>query len=241
MQNEGILSLADSISVADAAVAAVLLACACACYRKGLVRSVFDLCGAFTALALSGWLYPEVSGLLRRNWGLFDYLKELVARRLMFSGATVEQTVKSQATFIGELPVPRFLSELLLQGNNDELYRIFNVEAVEDYVASYIAGMIINAATLVLVSAVVFALLRVLSRSLNIVNKIPVIGAVNRLGGALCGLAQGTVLIWFLLAAATLFLVKPPFVEWLDAAQRSVLAGWFYRNNLIMELIAKVI
>lgn len=240
MPKEGIGSIAGAVSMADVLVGVILLICVYTCYRKGLVKAVFDLFGVFAALALANGLYPEVCRVVRENWGLLDLLKTAVAQRLGFSGVLGEQTVKAQATFINGLPVPKFLSELLLQGNNDELYRIFNVTAVEDYVASYIANMLLNAAVLVVVFAVVFAALRFVSRGLGIVNKIPVIGTLNRLGGAVCGFAQGTLIIWVLFAAAALLFVRPPFSEWLDAVESSRVARLFYENNMIMDMIVKI-
>ncbi len=208
-------------------------------YCKGLIKSVFGVCALFIGLFVSQWLYPIVSGFLKSYTGLPGIIQSFLTEHLGLKEALVEQTVAAQATFIEGLHLPAALSQLLLVNNNSELYRLLQVDKVQDFVSAYLTGLIINGIAMLLVFLATLAVLAMISASLDLLAKLPVISTFNKAGGVACGLLTGTVVIWLLFVAATLLFMQPTLSTLMTQLETSRLAVVFYEHNLLLNMITK--
>ena len=61
-----------------------------------------------------------------------------------------------------------------IENNNYEVYNIFNVDTLSDYVASYLANVALNIIAVAATFLLVFLLIRLIGFALEIVAKLPV-------------------------------------------------------------------
>ena len=229
-----------SVHIMDVVFIAIVLLCIANGYRRGLVKSVFGLFSVIIALVIANRLYPIVSGALRQVDFVYSGVKTWLIDRLGLYDQLQDQTLAAQNRLIEELPLPGFITDLLLNHNNAELYRLFDVSAVEDFIAGYIANMLLNTLALVLTFVLALLIMRLIGKSLNIVSKIPVIGQLDRLGGALCGVVSGILLVWVIVAVGVLLLTTAAIAPWVAAANESWLAFIFFDSNLILRMIGEI-
>ena len=222
----------------DGIVLAVLALCVFTTYKKGLVLSLFNLVSWVIGLILTNLLYPFASKMLRESF-LYTNIQKSVARSFGFDSDT-GVTAKIQNELINALSVPDFLKRSLLENNNSEIHTILKVSGIEDYITGYIANMLINAIAMIGVFIIVMILLRVISISLNIITKLPVLHSMDKVGGAFVGVLQGTLVIWLGMVFSVLFFAQADSSPILNSMESSLLAIHFYNNNLILEYILKI-
>ncbi|MCL2616735.1 MAG: CvpA family protein [Defluviitaleaceae bacterium] len=204
-------------------------------YRKGLLRSIFGLVSFFLALALAN-AFSGVVGAYLRQTPLFGWLQTAIAETLGLGAllsAGVEGVI-AQADVIAGLPLPGHILALLHANNNPEVFNILGITHIEDYITGFIASMIINTLSAVLVFLLVLITLRMISKSLRIFNHIPIIGGINRMAGAICGAAIGAITIWLIFAAVSLLEIG-------GLPGDAIIAGFFYENNPVLNFFINIL
>lgn len=111
----------------------------------------------------------------------------------------------TQISIIQSSGLPSYIKDALVANNNDEVKRELGVGGFYDYMATYVSYMLINAVSFILTLGMVRLLLGVLSLCLSFVVELPIVGSINRLGGALFGAAEGLLIVWLLFCVISLF------------------------------------
>ena len=221
--------------ILDLIVIGILALCIFWGYRKGFVITVFNFCSLLITLFLTNLLYPFVSALLR-SIGVFTALKSSVAGVLPLDDLTAGAGA-AQTDFISGLALPGFIKDALLANNTSEQYASLAVNTVGDYVSSFLAWLILNAISMLLVFVVVFVLMKVAAVALNILTKLPVIHTLNKLLGVAVGLLQGTLFTWLVLAILVgLFATNQSFPVG-TLLPETIVAKWFHESNIILKLM----
>jgi len=206
-------------------------------YRRGLIKMVFRLVSFILAIVLAILLFPVVAQWLRGTF-IYSGLKEYIRRTM-----GLEELVYSHATEIfTNLPIPDMLQNMLAENHTPSMIELLSVNAnnVGEFIAAYIAGLVVNIIAIVLVFILVRVILGIISNLLDIVKKLPIIGSFNSLGGTIAGAFQGILVIWIILALATLFFLNPDRPEFLNMLESSWLAYWFFENNPILSSLMNI-
>ena len=229
----------------DAAVLAILAAGILIGYCRGLVMALMGVLRSFLSLALTYWLYPYASAFLKSNTGLSAWISEkitpFVAEKLLGLGIEAAQTQAQQTGLLNGLPLPDFLKTTLLGGNNPEIYSLFNLSGLQDYVVTFLTDMIINIIALLSVFVLSFILMRFVMGIFSFITKLPVISTVNKWAGAVCGFAQAVLLIWILFLISSFFIADPGMAWFFDQLQTSVAAKFLYETNWLLKMAARFI
>jgi len=177
----------------DFAIIGIVVLSAYFGYKKGLIRTVYRLASFFIAFFIARHSYPYVARALRQT-ALFPALKQRVADSL---------NLESNLIF-DNLPIPGFLQNILYNNNTPETLELLQVTTMEDYVASFLANMIVGGIAALAVFALALIVLAVIGYALDLVSKLPVINFVNRTCGFIFGFAVSVVVIWLCLVVAVL-------------------------------------
>ena len=204
--------------------------------KKGFVKTGYSLISWLLSLLVAWKLFPYVGKGLRAL-GLFGKLQGYIASHL--SLGEVSGTAEAAAA-IQNLPVPKILQEKLIENNNYEVYNIFNVDTLSDYVASYLANVALNIIAVAATFLLVFLLIRLIGFALEIVAKLPVIRTLNSVLGILAGAAMGVVKEWVLCIAVTLIGMIPKFTVLLSGVSASAVTQFFYSHNLILDMALQI-
>ncbi len=229
------------LNILDFAVLIVLLLFAYLGYRKGLILTLFKLVSMLLSLMLTYYLQPYAGAFLKHNTKLPAILAQHIAPFINLESLIGEQTKTFQVETINQLQIPSFLKTSLLENNNSEIYKMFNISGLQDYFVKFLADMIINVIAVFVVFILVFMIMRLLTNALNIVSKLPVIRTFNRFGGILAGLVQATLIIWVCFLVTSFFVTSPKGAMFLQLMHQSVIAKYFYDTNVLFKMIAQFI
>jgi uncharacterized membrane protein required for colicin V production len=224
----------------DIIVIAVLLLFILLGAHKGFVRTFFDFFSFVLALFAAHFLHPFVSGVLRQSGGLYDFLKSWIADSMGLNALIVETGKAAETQFINALPLPSIITQPLIENNNPEIYKLLDVSSIETYVAGFIANIMISAAALLAAFLLALIGIRLIAAVLDLAAKLPIINSLNKTGGAVTGFLQGIIALWVLVAIFSFVFARSENPEIYHAVQSSMLAKYFYENNLILNMIIKI-
>ena len=208
-------------------------------WRKGFIMACFSFLPTWVALFASYKIYPAMSKYLRTT-RLFDSMKDGIYQSLHLENIVTEQTWSTQNDLIQQMNLPEFLKNALLENNNTVVYDILNVDKIQDYISGFLANIGINILSILIAFLVVYIGLKLILKALDLVAKLPVLSAFNKLGGLVVGLAQGVVVIWIIGFVLTFFYSNPKFQTVFAMLYDSTLGLWFYENNFLLFMILKI-
>lgn len=225
-------------NLADLVVAAVLILGFIIGRNKGIVGMALKVVYGIASFGASLIFYPVVSGIIRQT-PLFDIMKDKITLTLGLETAVQTYTKQQEVNMITSLSLPEPIKEKLLENNNSVIYNLIGADGFVDYIAGFVANLIINVVLVWILFLIFLLLLRIFLKGLELVSKLPVLGSINSFGGAVMGLIFSTIIIWLGFTLIYAFIAKPAVFELYQYIASSRVAVWFYDNNLLLNLILK--
>ena len=204
------------------------------------------------SLLLTSQVYPYVSDVLKNNTPVYEmvqgqileYLEEEFREQAgeAAEGNAALDTLSSnqQSQLIGKLPMPATIRNALAENNNREIYQLMGVESFSEYLASYLAATVLNAASYVLSFAFLYTLLRLAVYALDLMAKLPVLHAVNKVGGVAVALGFALMAVWLFFLVATAASGTAFGREVLRSVEESRLLSFLYDRNLLLEVVMDI-
>ena len=146
-----------------------------------------------------------------------------------------------QRAAIEEMPLPKSVKQILVENNNEEIYRILGVDGFIDYIASFLAGRIINALAFVLLFITMNVGLHVLSRCLNLIARLPVLYGLNQIAGAVLGVMMALSYFWVACLALNIFVSTDWGNYILSSIEQTPWIAWLYHNNLLSQFFLSIL
>lgn len=227
--------------------------------RRGFVRKLAAVLSLVLSVTLVSAVLPYVTQFIRERTPLYDYIhrqcRQVVTdqiadtvlfeeERSRYDEAALQDLSVSridQTRLIENLPLPESMKDLMLDYNNEEGYRNLAVNTFQDYVAGYIATMILNGISFLAAVILVQLLLRAVIQVLDIFAHIPVIRGINRLAGLLLGLLEALFFIWIFFLILSMFSTTEPGLSLMAMVQESSLLGRLYNSNLFLQVIVRAV
>lgn len=209
-------------------------------YKKGLVRIVASLLATIIIVFLVSLATPYVSQWIRQSTPLESTVQNKITE-LIPSGAELsgQPTSEQQIASIESAQLPDMFRQMLLENNNQEVYEALGVTTFLEYISSYIAKVLADIIAFLIIIVIAIVILPLVIRMLGIVNKLPVIGGVNRLAGGVAGLGIGLVIIWILFIAITLMYNTALGKAFFENIETNSILKSLYDNNILMQYIVK--
>ena len=151
------------------------------------------------------------------------------------------QMPAQQRAAIEQLKLPGQIRDLLLENNNKEVYHILGVDTFLDYMGTYLTDMALNLIGSALLFILVYFLLRMVSRWLNLMARLPILSGINQIAGALLGGVQGLLWLWGGCVLVDVCSHMPWAVAALQQIQSSVWLSYLYHNNMINWLFRNIL
>ena len=164
--------------ILDGAVAAVILGCAVAAWRKGLVRAVLGFLPMALALLGTKAVSPFIGRFLRETI-LFDKMSTAIQTSMGLDTALQEGTMQTQNALIEAMPLPEFLKEALLENNNPVIYQLLHAESLKEYIAGYLANVCINVLSVAAAFVLIYIVVKVVINALHLFSKLPGLNFLN--------------------------------------------------------------
>lgn len=226
-------------------VGIIFLVCIFVGYKRGLVKIVVSLLATIISIVLVSVITPYVSSWIRTATPLEDVVEKKMIEMLAPEAEDGEALLKEelpkeeQIILIEEAKVPKMFRDMLLENNNNEAYASLGVGTFGEYIGAYIAKLLADIIAFLITMLIVTIIVRVAMGMLGILDKLPVIGGINRIAGGVVGLGSGLIVVWILFIVATL-LYNTSFGKMCfeNIAESSILSA-LYDNNVLMKFITK--
>lgn len=210
--------------------------------RKGLVRMVVSLVFMILVMGLSSALHPYVSSYIKENTKMYDTVLDGCSRVMneRLRQQQEELTLSVQVEVIDSLPLPEGMKDGLLKGNNAEAWEMFSVDRFSDYLAAYLADLVIRAVAFLISFMAAFIVVKIGQNIAYMLSSLPGISLLNRAAGAAFGLVQAC--IWIELFFVLVMLVQDTdFGQVLIAAvQENGILSHLYNNNVLWYLLTRL-
>lgn len=182
-----------------------------------VIIGIFAVIGWKKGVVKMGFRLVSLGLSLGCAWAFHPYLSELLKKTPLYESlfsSAVKQTEPA-----ADLP------GMLLGVSN----------AIGNAVAGYLTELLLNGISFLLIFLLARVVVFFLSKVLNFVASLPVLGFFNRLAGIIIGFVEGLLIVWILLAV----LVTVPTLRENKAigysVEQSVVARSLYQNNPILN------
>ena len=158
------------------------------------------------------------------------------------TGDGEEKDVPSvQRTIIENLNLPQNVKAAMIENNNHEVYELLGVNAFADYIGNYLADMILNSVGFVLLFAIVYLLIRLVVRWLDLIARLPILSGMNKIAGALLGGVQGLLFLWILCLVLTACSGTAWGMTLIRQVEASKWLSFLYEHNFLNAIVLGVI
>lgn len=226
-------------------VGIVIAICIFVGYKKGLVRMIASLLAATLIVTLVGIVSPYISRWIQQGTPLKETVQEKVVQILIpekeeDANLLNEELAKDeQITLLENAKIPEMFRQNLLENNHYEAYAMLGAETFGQYVGAYITKVLSDLIAFLVALVVVTIAVSILVKMLGIIDKLPLIGGMNRVAGGIVGVGIGVVAVWILFLVITLFYDAELGRTCFEQIETSKILSYLYDINPFMKYIIK--
>lgn len=212
-------------------------------HYRGFLRQCVSVGALIITIMAVRYATPYVTGFLQENTQIRQSVAQMMVQATGIDGLQEEQEDMPalQRIAIENLKLPQSMKDALIENNNSEVYQLLGVDRFIEYVSTYLAGMLINAIVSVLMFLATFILIQLLVRWLDLIARLPIIYGLNKIAGALLGLAHGLLLLWVGGLLLDLFSATPLGSSLMDQVRESAWLSFLYQYNLLGFLLKGIL
>lgn len=212
-------------------------------HYRGFLRQCVSIGALVITLVVVKFATPYVTDVLKDNTQIRSSVSQVLVKAagLEDQGEEVEETPAYQRVAIEKLNIPQSVKDALIENNNNEVYNLLGVDRFIEYVSSYLAGILINAASSVVLFLVTFIVIHLLVRWLDLIARLPIISGLNQIAGAVLGLAHGLLLLWVAFILLDLCSATPLGGQLLSQVQSNKWLSLLYNYNFLNFLLQGII
>lgn len=220
----------------------IIILCSLIALSRGLIKTIFSFFSLIIAVLLAYTLYPKISSILFKYTSLYKSLIGKIIKELNLK-LLAQNTVSphDQIDMIKKLKIPNFIKISLVENNNSEVYKVLKATGIEEYIGGAVATIVINALAFLLVFILSILIVKIISHSLDIVSKLPVIHQLNKIGGFFVGFVQGIIIVWIVCIALTVFISFKPNENLFALIESSLIIKIFYNSKAISSVFSALL
>lgn len=210
-------------------------------HRKGFLRAALTTFSFVIVIALSTAFTTPVSNFLENTFvgnkvenSVSNFVESKVEDFIGEDGGSISES--EEDTFLESLPLPSFIQNNLKTSNTLEEYAQLQVKSFEEYTTAKFTEIIISAIAYVLVMIIAWILIRLILKFAGFINKIPIIGGLNRFLGALLGFLEGLLILWALGLVIIAFSSTSFGSAAVETIQSNALLDFIFDNNLLVVM-----
>jgi len=210
--------------------------------KVGFIKTVFSLCSMIVAIFLTVLISPTVNDLMKGNEKFYSYVEEkagkIVQAEAEETNEEAEETKdEAENLSIGKLPLPQSIKDTLIKNKDSKVNGILAAGGLKDYIAKYLANIIIKALAFIVTFIIILILLWAICFALNIISKLPILNSINKTAGLLAGLVHGLVIVWIFFILLTVFGGTGFGQDTLKMIGESQVLSFIYNNNLLLRFV----
>lgn len=215
-------------------------------YVRGFLKIALSLAVTIASIFLVAAITPHISGWIQESTSIGEGVQNKIEGMFENAGGTsvdikalLDSSQDQQIAVIEGAGLPSVIQDMLLENNNNEVYQALGVTTFVDYVGAYVTKLIADIIAFLVAWIAVTIIARVLMGVVGIIGKIPVIGGVNKIAGAVVGVGIGLILVWILLILVTLLYNTAVGQACMQDIAASPILTKLYDGNILMKFITK--
>lgn len=210
-------------------------------WKKGFVRVFAHMFFFLASAILVYFATPYISDFLKEHTPVYGVIEESCRKTFMEKDGEKEDTRLEQKKFIEGLGLPEVLKKQLVNQNNDDSYQGLEITDFSEYLAAYMASLILNILTFVITLLLVNLLLRMTVLTLDNLSRLPVLHPINQTLGLILGAGQGLLIVWVAFLVITVFGNTDTGKKLLMMIHQSVVLEWLYNMNIFLEYLLRIV
>lgn len=215
-------------------------------YVRGFLKIAVSLAITIASIFLVMAISPHISAWLQESTAIEETVKNKLEEMIEMPEGMTPETLASveipreqQIALIEGAGLPGMIQDMLLENNNSEAYQALGVTNFVDYIGSYITKLIADIIAFLVAWMIVTIVARILMGVIGIIGKIPVIGGVNKLAGAVVGAGIALIIVWILFILVTLLYNTTVGQACMTDIAASQILTKLYDGNVLMKFITK--
>lgn len=211
-------------------VLAIFAICVLGGYKEGFLKTAFSLVSWIVVLVLCNYATPIVTNIIVESSPIDEALQTTVDAKI---GEIISNTLETSGVAELEDTLPAELKAALL-GENVSLQDVVVNGALDTTV---LVNGIVNIMGFLVTLVGLRIVMKLIELILTIIGKLPLIGPLDKLLGAVLGVGNGLILNWILLAVLSVSALSGVHTEFATYISQSELLTWLQDNNLLLNLM----
>lgn len=215
-------------------------------YIRGFLKIALSLAITIASIFLVIAITPHISGWIQESTSISETVQNKIEGMFEIASgtsadmlSTIETSREQQISLIEGAGLPSVIQDMLLENNNHEVYEALGVANFVDYIGAYITKLIADIIAFLVAWIAVTIIARILMAVIGIIGKIPVIGGVNKIAGAVVGVGIGLIIVWILFILVTLLYSTAVGQACMQDIAASQILTKLYDGNILMKFITK--
>lgn len=205
-------------------------------YRRGFTKTVVSMISFLIIILLASILNPMISGWIDEHTKIEEKTK-IYCENVVEDVLEKEIGEEEENDLIKKLPLPDQVKTELLKNNNRVAYRVLGAVDFSDYLASFMAKMVVRAIVMIISMMAAWLIVKIGSACLESIMQMPVLGFLNRVAGFGIGLVKGCIVIWVLFLCVMIISGTGVGGFLVARIHRDCIAEWFYQWNPLVWLL----
>lgn len=218
-------------------------------FSKGFLRVIYSMLAWIAILVFVTWATPYVANVLTEKTNIDNRIESNLDEKLHelvigdTNGQKEDREPDAQNPGQGkknyrdlQMKLPDAVTNKLFD-TNKIADQILEGSGAYDVVAGRATDLVMRVISFVLVLLIAVISFHLLSVVLKVVEKLPLIGGINRLLGLFAGLVKGILIIWLAFAIIAMAGTTDIGIALISYIYESPLLIWVYENNFVLTLL----
>lgn len=218
-------------------------------FSRGFLRVIYSMLAWIAILVFVTWATPYVANVLTEKTNIDNRIESNLDEKLheLVIGNTngQKEDCEPDAQNPGQgkknyrdlqMKLPDAVTNKLFD-TNKIADQILEGSGAYDVVAGRATDLVMRVISFVLVLLIAVISFHLLSVVLKVVEKLPLIGGINRLLGLFAGLVKGILIIWLAFAIIAMAGTTDIGIALISYIYESPLLIWVYENNFVLTLL----
>lgn len=218
-------------------------------FSRGFLRVIYSVLAWIAILVFVTWATPYVANVLTEKTNIDNRIESNLDEKLHelvigdTNGQKEDREPDAQNPGQGkknyhdlQMKLPDAVTNKLFD-TNKIADQILEGSGAYDVVAGRATDLVMRVISFVLVLLITVISFHLLSVVLKVVEKLPLIGGINRLLGLFAGLVKGILIIWLAFAIIAMAGTTDIGIALISYIYESPLLIWTYENNFVLTLL----
>lgn len=202
---------------------------------KGIIKMVFSVLVLLVAVIVTTAITPWLSNLLSKNTKWDDAVRKKVESYYEEHNLLMSQT---SVPDLDSDNFPIMITDSIRDSAREYIDK--GADKYNNFIVDATTNMIFRTMVYLGTFLVIFILLKLLGMLLDVVSKLPVLNEINRVGGALVGIAAGLIGIWIFFIIITSTSSTKFAVEVSEQITDNKFLTFIYEKNPIQYFLLKL-